>query len=102
MNKHYLLSKMKSTGTAYLCLFFGGFHYAYLGNWGLQFLFWLTLGGFGLWWFIDLFHMPTKVNNYNMIITSKIESIEKKESEENHARNLAMMMAATGNRNSVN
>lgn len=89
---------MKSSGTAYLCFFFLGCHYAYLGKWGLQFLYWFTLGGIGIWALVDLFHIPTKVNNHNLIITSQVESIEKKESEESHARNMAMMAAATSNR----
>ncbi|MBN4085030.1 TM2 domain-containing protein [Flavobacteriaceae bacterium AH-315-B10] len=97
MNKHYLLSKMKSTGTAYLCWFFLGCHYAYLGKWGLQFLYWFTLGGIGIWCLIDLFHIPTKVNNHNMIISSQIETIEKNEKEEAHTRNMAMISASKSN-----
>lgn len=94
MNKHYLLSKMKSTGTAYLCWFFLGVHYAYLGKWGVQFLYWFTLGGLGIWMFIDLFHIPTKVNNHNMLISSQIESIENREKDEVHTRNMAMIAAS--------
>jgi len=97
MNKHYLLSTMKSSGTAYLCWFFLGCHYAYLGKWGLQFLYWFTLGGLGVWCLIDLFHIPTKVNNHNIIISGQIESIETKEKEETQARNLAMITAAKNN-----
>lgn len=97
MNKHYLQSKMKSLGTAYLCWFFLGCHYAYLGNWGLQLLYWLTLGGLGIWAFIDLFHIPTKVNNYNLVISRQIAAIEKKEQEETQARNIALITAARGN-----
>jgi hypothetical protein len=93
MNKHFLLSKMKSTGTAYLCWFFFGVHYAYLGKWGLQILYWITFGGLGLWCLIDLFHIPTKVNNHNLLISGQIEAIEKKEKDEEHARNLAMINA---------
>ncbi|MBL4663955.1 MAG: TM2 domain-containing protein [Flavobacteriaceae bacterium] len=97
MNKHYLLSQMKSSGTAYLCWFFLGCHYAYLGKWGLQFLYWLTLGGLGIWCLVDLFHIPTKVNNHNMLLSRQISAIEAKEKEEAHARNLAMITAARGN-----
>ena len=96
MNKHFLLSKMKSSGTAYLCWFFLGCHYAYLGKWGLQFLYWFTIGGLGVWCIVDLFHIPTKVNNHNMLISGQIEAIEKKEQEESHARNLAVVAAAKG------
>lgn len=97
MNKHYLMSKMKSTGTTYLCWFFLGCHYAYLGKWGWQILYWITLGGVGIWALIDLFHIPSKVNGHNLKISMQIDDIEKKEKEENQANNLAMMAAATGN-----
>jgi hypothetical protein len=99
MNKHFLMSKMKSTGTAYLCWFFLGCHYAYLGKWGLQILYWITLGGIGIWVLIDLFHIPSKVNSHNLKISMQIEDIDKKEKAENHAQNMAMMAAATGNKN---
>ncbi|HUH28047.1 TM2 domain-containing protein [Gelidibacter sp.] len=102
MNKHFLMSKMKSTGTAYLCWFFLGCHYAYLGNWGLQILYWFTLGGLGIWAFIDLFHIPTKISNYNLLISNQIAVIEKNEKEESHARNMEMMMAAAGNNRNNN
>ena len=99
MNKHYLMSKMKSTGTAYLCWFFLGCHYAYLGRWGLQILYWITLGGLGIWAFIDLFVMPSKVNAHNLIISSQIDEIEKREQEDAHARNLAMLHAVSNKNN---
>lgn len=93
MNKHYLQSKLKSTGTAYLLWFFFGAHYAYLGNWGIQILYWITLGGLGIWALIDLFTMSGKVNKHNANIFQQIEAIEKKEKDEAHERNLAMMTA---------
>ncbi|WP_103068143.1 NINE protein [Aquimarina sediminis] len=71
MNQIYLQSKMKSSGTAYLCWFFLGCHYAYLGKWGYQILYWITLGGIGIWMLIDLFHIPTKVDNYNLKLTNQ-------------------------------
>jgi hypothetical protein len=95
MNKHYLQSKIKSTGTAYLFWFFFGAHYAYLGNWGIQILYWITLGGLGIWALIDLFTMSGKVNVYNASIFRQIEAIEKKEKEEAHDHNLAMISAAS-------
>ena len=95
MDKHYLQSKIKSTGSAYLFWFFFGLHYAYLGKWGVQFLYWFTLGGLGIWSLIDLFTMSDKVNTYNASIFRQIASIEKKEKEEAHERQLAMISAAT-------
>lgn len=95
------MSKMKSTGTAYLCWFFLGCHYAYLGKWGLQILYWITLGGLGIWAFIDLFLIPSKVNAHNLRIANQIEQIEKKEQEEAYAKNLAMINAANSNTSNV-
>ncbi|PIZ06037.1 MAG: TM2 domain-containing protein [Flavobacteriales bacterium CG_4_10_14_0_8_um_filter_32_5] len=98
MNKHYLQSQIKSTGTAYLLFFLlFGTHYAYLGKWGWQILFWITLGGLGIWAFIDLFTIPRKVNRHNAKIFMKIEDIEKRERNEDQARQMAMIAAAKGN-----
>jgi len=97
MNKAYLQSKLKSTGTAYLLmLFVFGSHYAYLGKWGIQFLFWITFGGLGLWWLIDLFSLSSKVENYNSKILIQIDDLEKKEREDSHAKNIAMITASRG------
>jgi|AntRauTorckE6833_2_1112554.scaffolds.fasta_scaffold88435_2 TM2 domain-containing membrane protein YozV len=102
MNKHYLQSKVKSTGTAYLFWFLLGAHYAYLGKWGIQILYWITLGGLGIWALIDLFTMSGKVNKYNAEIFQQIEAIEKKDKDDDHARNMAMMTAASGKTNTDN
>ena len=95
-NKHYLQSKMKSSGLAFLFWFLAGFHFAYLGKWGLQILFLLTLGGLGIWWFIELFVLSGRVNAYNASISQRIQEIEDKEKATEHARNMAMIAAATG------
>ncbi len=42
-----------------------GLHYAYLGRWGLLVVYWLTLGGLGLWWFVDLFRVGGLVRDRN-------------------------------------
>jgi len=97
MNKHYLQSKVKSTGTAYLFWFFLGAHYAYLGKWGIQILYWITLGGVGIWALIDLFTMSEKVDRHNATIFQQIEEIEKKDRDAEQARNIAMITAAKGN-----
>lgn len=97
MNKHELQGELKNTGTAYLLLIFLLSHYAYFGKWGKQILFWLTLGGLGLWALIELFRVPEHVRNYNRPIYQKLDEIEKQERDENHARNIAMMKAASSN-----
>ena len=96
MNKHYLQSKVKSTGTAYLFFFFLGAHYAYLGNWGIQILYWITLGGIGIWALIDLFTMSGKVDSHNALIFQKIEEMVKKEKDADYLINMEMMAAARG------
>ena len=96
MNKHYYQSKMKSVGPAYALWFFLFAHFAYLGKWGLQILFWITFGGVGRWWVIEAFMIPGRIDKYNPLISQKIEAIEEKEKEEAHARNLAVVAAAQG------
>ena len=54
-----------------------GAHYLYLGRVGLQILFWVTLGGFGLWLLIDLFRVPDLVNEYNMPIYEEMEEVDR-------------------------
>jgi len=57
----------KSLGLAYLFLIIiFCAHYGYLKKWGLQILFWVTAGGLGIWWLIDLFRLPGLVKNYNI------------------------------------
>ncbi len=54
---------------AYVSLvFFPGTHYAFLGRWQLQFLFWLTLGGGFIWWLVDLYRLPKLVKQTNFFI----------------------------------
>jgi pSer/pThr/pTyr-binding forkhead associated (FHA) protein len=56
----------KSLGFAYLFLIIVFWaHYGYLKKWGLQVLFWITAGGAGIWWLIDIFRLPGLVKNYN-------------------------------------
>lgn len=56
--------KGKSTGVGYLLWFFG-FHYAYLGRWGMFILFMVTFGGFFVWWFVDVFRVAGMIRDYN-------------------------------------
>jgi hypothetical protein len=66
--------KKKSLALAYflmlpfcLCLYYG-----YLHKWGLQFLFWVTGAGLGIWWVIDLFRLPGLIKDYNMDIANEV------------------------------
>jgi TM2 domain-containing membrane protein YozV len=65
---HEFERKAKSTGLAYLCLILFGIHYAYLGRWGIQIIFWITCGGFLLWWLIDLFRVGGLIRDKNQDI----------------------------------
>lgn len=82
MERDFLESKIKSTNTAYLFWFILGSHYAYFGKWGLQILFWLTLGGLGIWALVDFFTMAKKVDKVNRPIYDAIEKREKEKGEE--------------------
>jgi hypothetical protein len=65
--------KNKSLGFAYLFLLIVfSLHYGYLRKWGLQIVFWITGGGFLIWWFIDIFRLPGLVKNYNKDIATDV------------------------------
>lgn len=64
--------RSKSSVTAYVFWLFLGWHYAYLRKWGLQVLFLLSLGGFLIWWIIDLFRVASIVRNYNKDLAIEI------------------------------
>ena len=57
--------RAKRTSDAYVLWLFLGWHYAYLRKWGIQILFWVTVGGLFIWWIADLFRIPALVNDYN-------------------------------------
>lgn len=63
--------KCKSSSTGYLCWFFG-LHYAYVGKWGLLILYWITLGGFFIWWIVDLFRISGLVKDHNKDLATDI------------------------------
>ena len=57
---------MKKAITCYLCWIFG-VHYIYLGKIGLWVLYVFSFGGLGLWCFIDIFRIPSMVEEYNLL-----------------------------------
>lgn len=95
-NKYELQSNIKSSGTAYLFFLFLGAHYAYMGKWGLQLLYWFTLGGFFIWMFIDLFRIGGMVSSHNALIYRELEVIEQREKNDEQTRQMAMISAARG------
>lgn len=73
-NRKYKTQK-KSLQTAYLCLVGGfGAHYLYLGKTKTQLLFWVTLGGCGVWYFICAITMFFIVDDYNRDLAFSIIS----------------------------
>jgi len=79
MNRTDLESKIKPTVTIYLSWFLFGSHYAFLGKWNTQILFWITLGGLGIWAIVDLVTMYDKIVKHREMIFQKIDEIEKEE-----------------------
>ena len=90
-SKYELQGKIKSTGTAILFWFLLGAHFAYLNRWVLQIIFWVTLGGVGVWALIELFLIPGRVAKYNEAIYRQIDEIDKKERADDLVRNLARL-----------
>ncbi len=93
MNKRRLESKLRSVGIAYLLFFVAGAHYAYLSKWGTQILFWITFGGLGIWWLIDIFRIHHLVENYNDPIIDEIEYLEDRYRERDDFADLRRMKA---------
>jgi TM2 domain-containing membrane protein YozV len=70
-----MTKKQKTSGTAWLLWFFVGIwgaHRFYLGKTGTAVAMLLTVGGLGIWAFIDLFLMNTMVKNTNEEIENNI------------------------------
>ncbi|MDH5379809.1 MAG: TM2 domain-containing protein [Cyclobacteriaceae bacterium] len=104
MNKIILQSQIKSKGTAYALWFFLGAQHAYMNNWGIQIVYWVTAGGFFIWHFIELFLISGRIDNHNMNIAMQIDDIEKKEKQERddqHKRDIMMMAAISGNKSAA-
>jgi len=65
-------SQVKEVTIAYMSWLALNAHYAYLGDWGKQVLYWITLGGLGIWALVDLFNMKDLVRNKNREIARRI------------------------------
>jgi len=65
--------KRKSGFVAFLlwCVF-PAWHYFYVSKVWVNLLFWLTIGGFGIWWVIDLFRLSGLVREYNKTIAISV------------------------------
>lgn len=69
---HDLECYRKDVRVGYLWWFALGSHRAYLGQWPLQLLFWITLGGVFVWWVVDAFNMEKMVLAYNHDVSERI------------------------------
>lgn len=76
MNKYILQSQIKSSSTGWLMFWFFACPYGFLGKWGLQFLFWFTLGGLGIWTFVMLFRFGGMIERYNARIYQQLDEID--------------------------
>ena len=54
-----------------------GVQYAYLGNWGKQFLYWVTLFGLGIWALRDLFRLQKMLDTYNAPILEELDRLDR-------------------------
>ena len=61
-------SQFANTTTVWLLFLFLGWSYGSLGKIGIQILFYLTLGGFGVWAIIRLFTLSGSIKDYNKAI----------------------------------
>ena len=73
MDIEYLQSKIKPIGKTYTHWFLFGSHYAYLGKWNIQVLYWLTLGGIGIWAIADFFRMTEIIIKQRESVFEQIE-----------------------------
>ena len=64
--------KKKSPFMASVLGFFLGLHYAYVGRVWMTIVFWLTLGGLMIWWFVDLFRVTGLVREYNKSLALRV------------------------------
>lgn len=62
----------KAQSVAQLLAFFFGFHFIYLEKPGMAIIFWLTLGGFGIWWLSGVFGSKQMVADYNEMLAIKL------------------------------
>lgn len=58
--------------TIWLLFLFLGWSYGSLGNMGLQILFYITLGGLGIWTLVRLFTLNAAIRQYNRQIAIEI------------------------------
>ena len=72
-NKLLIYQNRKANSTTIWLLFlFLGWSYGSLGKVGLQILYYLTLGGVGIWVLVRLFTLNSSIKEYNRSIATEI------------------------------
>jgi hypothetical protein len=64
--------RRKRVLVAYPLALLYGLHYVYLEDTSTGIWFWFTVGGFGIWWVIDLFRLPGMVKHRNSVEAIKV------------------------------
>jgi len=73
MDKQFAYNERKANPTLKWLLFlFLGWSYGSLGKIGLQVLYYLTIGGLGIWTLIRLFSLQGAIRQYNMKIAMEL------------------------------
>ena len=65
-------SQQANPTTTWLLFLFLGWSYGSLGSIGLQILYYITAGGFGLWALIRLFTLQGAIKKYNLGIAARV------------------------------
>lgn len=65
-------SRKKDSLTMWLLFLFLGWSYGSLGKMGLQILFYLTLGGLGIWTLVRLFTLNGAIKDYNRTVAIEV------------------------------
>jgi len=65
-------SRKANTSTVWLLFLFFGWSYGSMDKIGLQVLFYVTLGGFGIWGLIRLFTLSGALKSYNRTMAAQV------------------------------
>ena len=74
MDKAFIYSERKAnTTTIWLLFLFLGWSYGSLDKVGIQIIYYITLGGFGIWAIIRLFTLSKAIREYNKKIAMSLD-----------------------------
>jgi len=73
MDKQFAYTQRKVNPTTIWLLFLLlGWSYGSMGKIGIQILYYITLGGFGIWTLIRLFTLQGAIRNYNRVVAKNL------------------------------